>query len=369
MSDRGEYRIFFASLADDPDFHALSGDAAKLLILLKLSLPATGLGVIYPSKLADQVNCDKAHLERLLAELATPKPGSDHGWIVRDRNVVWLVNALRFETNLTHTNVKKHVPYVRKLVATIDAKLPIVAAFKAYYHDWFDSPSNGNGKPIDRLSDGGSGKGIDRVSKPKHYTTTQDQDTSGDLGKERSRARATAESPAPLALAELHPEIVAFGARFYGPAPAARRREIAHQLLALANGEAITYRGAPVVAGSVDRLIAACRSIRALEKPDSAIAYLLTKLDDSADLTAAQVARDKAERETEERATAADVAIANTWLSDRPDLAAEIDAELATRGFATTSDDAYVAMCRGMMRRTLVLRAWRGATQLTGVTP
>ena len=59
MSDRGEYRTLFVRLADDPDVHALSSDALKALVMLKLSLPSTGLGVIYPSKLGDQVGCDR----------------------------------------------------------------------------------------------------------------------------------------------------------------------------------------------------------------------------------------------------------------------------------------------------------------------
>src|SRR5262245_9320069 len=136
VSERPEYRILYATLADDADVHALSGDAFKLLIMLKLSLPATGLGVIYPSKLCDQVGCDRGRLETILAELEMPKPGRQRGWIRRDRNIVWITNALAFESGLTPANAN-HVKYVRKLVASVDAKSQAVAEFRDFYPAWF----------------------------------------------------------------------------------------------------------------------------------------------------------------------------------------------------------------------------------------
>lgn len=370
MSERGEYRSFYTALADDPDIHTMSPVAFKLFAMLKLSLPATAIGVVYPSKLCDQVGVEREELERAFGELEAPKGASGRGWIVRDRNVVWIVNAFACEPNLTPTNVRKHVPFVRRLVAQLNANLPIVQAFKEHYRQWFDGESKGYANPINRVSNPpsdpeneGNRKGNDTLSKQKPSLDKTIQN-SGDLDRERG---ATADAPtgpsasAPLSLVDLPEDVVAFGARFYRSAEPKRRRDIAEQLCRLANGASIDYKGQPVRAGSVDRLVAACRSIRALEKPDSAIAYLLAKLGDTTELTAAQVARDKAERASDERATEHDLAAADAWLSDRPDIAADIDATLEAQGFGANSDDAYAAMCRSMMRNNLVLRAWRAA--------
>lgn len=169
MNDRGEYRSLFVAFADDADVHALSGDAFKLLIMLKLTLPVTGIGVVYLSKLCDQVGCDRARLEGLMGELEAAKPGSDYGWIRRERNVVWIVNALRFEPNLAPANAKKHRPYIQRLAAQLDARMTIVAAFRAHYPEWFDT-----------VSDGKSNR-TDRVSKQKQCTNSAQEKTSSEL--------------------------------------------------------------------------------------------------------------------------------------------------------------------------------------------
>jgi hypothetical protein len=152
VNDRGEYRSCFVAMADDPDIHAMSPGAFKLLWMLKLSLPATGIGVVYPSKLSDQVGADREQLESLLAELEAAKPGRDLGWIVRERNVVWIVNGLACEPNLSPTNAKKHVPYVRRLIAQLPRDLAIVRQFKRRYAQWFPADDIGKRLPTDTLS-------------------------------------------------------------------------------------------------------------------------------------------------------------------------------------------------------------------------
>jgi len=54
-----------------------------------------------------------ARLDEVLAELERAKPGRDRGWIVRDRNIVWIVNGLACEPALTAANSQKHVPFVQ----------------------------------------------------------------------------------------------------------------------------------------------------------------------------------------------------------------------------------------------------------------
>lgn len=160
MSDRGEYRACFVAMRDDVDIHAMSPAAFKLLWMLKLSLPATGIGVVYPSTLAEQVGVDRDELDSLFAELEQPKPGKDRGWIKRERNVVWIVRALEFEPALTPTNVKKHVPFVHRLVAQLPRDLAIVDEFREYYFEWFGSMV----EPASNTEKEPSPKGIDSLS-------------------------------------------------------------------------------------------------------------------------------------------------------------------------------------------------------------
>lgn len=160
--DHGEYRSCFARMADDADFQSMSGDAFKLLWTLKLTLPVTGIGVVYTSLLAEKTGFDVAKVEALLAALTEPKPYNDLGWIVRDRNIVWVVKALACEPNLTPDNGKKHRPYVQRLVRALPESSPAVRTFKRFYAEWFpdetivgtvtDTDSRGSSEKSDRVS-------------------------------------------------------------------------------------------------------------------------------------------------------------------------------------------------------------------------
>ncbi|HKO16720.1 MAG TPA: hypothetical protein VJU87_10795 [Gemmatimonadaceae bacterium] len=145
VSIRGDWRPLYLELADDAGFQRLSGRAAKLWLLLKCTLPATGIGVVYPSKLCDQMGCGKAELEKAMIELQAPRPGYTRGWIEREQNIVWIIDGLR-EAALYSNNVKKHRPYVHRLVAPLPRQLTIVRRFKAEYEEWFPGE-------IDSLSD------------------------------------------------------------------------------------------------------------------------------------------------------------------------------------------------------------------------
>jgi hypothetical protein len=156
--DRGPYRSCYIAMADDADIHAMSGDAFKLLWMLKLTLPTAGIGVVYDSMLADRVGVPRERLNQLFAELEAPKPESDRGWIVRDRNVVWLVHALECEPGM-----KEHSPNHRKNVLgsvnQLPPRSPVVAAFKQYYAKWFPDVAEGDGEAF--------GKGSERVTDPE----------------------------------------------------------------------------------------------------------------------------------------------------------------------------------------------------------
>jgi hypothetical protein len=144
--DHGEYRSCFVRMADDADFHAMTGDAFKLLWTLKLTLPVVGIGVVYLSLLAEKTGLTPQRVDELLGVLAEPKPNSRYGWIVRDRNIVWIVNALASEPNVHPSNQQKHRPFVQRLVKGLPESSPAVRAFKAYYADWFPCEA-------DRVSD------------------------------------------------------------------------------------------------------------------------------------------------------------------------------------------------------------------------
>lgn len=364
MNDRGEYRGIFVSFADDPDAHALSGDAVKLLLMLKLTLPPTGIGIVYLSKLCDQVNCERARLDQVFAELEAPKPGRDRGWIVRERNVVWIVNALAFETNLNPANQKKHVPFVRKLIAQLDSRLEIVSAFKKTYPQWFQGDPITSAKPSNTVSDS--------LSKPKHLHTTplHSNPNSGDLEQERARSDGLSHAAAPLtdALAQLPKPALDFLRTFYprNTANAERRTDVAQQLCATLNGGA-EYRGQRVQAFTVDRLATKCRDVmrEGVRDPDKAIAVLLLKLGDTSDQSApgVTVAKiDAAQSLADERETNADLERASAWLSDHPDVDASIDEQLERDGFERDLDETDVRrITRNIARNSLILAAWRNA--------
>lgn len=201
MNNRGEYRAIYTAFRDDPDVHRLSDRAHRVLLTLKLTLPAIGIGVVYPLQLSEQCNCTVKQLDAALAELETPKPGEAYGWIAREKNIVWIVNGLRYEPTLSADNVKKHRPFVHRLLAQLGERPAIVARFKAYYAEWFGKPigrdsdrasvgnrmaddtlSEGYAKGIDSLSEG-HGKGIETLTLPSH-TVPSHPSLSSPLGGE-----------------------------------------------------------------------------------------------------------------------------------------------------------------------------------------
>jgi hypothetical protein len=360
VSDRGDYRILYVSLADDPDVHALSGDAFKLWTMLKLSLPAAGIGVVYPSMLCDQVGCDRARLDQAMAELERPKAGREHGWIRRDRNIVWLLNGLLFESGLTPAN-ENHQKFVQKAVAQLDERLPIVIEYKRAYRQWFQQ----HRKPIRK----GSGKRSSSHLDPSASETQAQTQAQAPHKRQKRTAKAAvaiaSASPAGASAgtADLPPDALVFLETFY-PTNNRRRTAVAHQLRATLNGGAKLDRETRVVARSPDRLAAKCREILddGVRNYDRAIVVLLKKLNDTSDITERAAAVVKTERVEEERHTARDVTNAEAWLPDHPEVSAAIEQQLETQDLGAAVDkDPIAGPTRRMMRRSLLLTAWRNA--------
>jgi hypothetical protein len=153
VADRGDWRVFYTAFWDDDGVHALSHEAYRVLTTLKGTLPPIGIAVVYDEIMERRCQLSAEQLEEAYRELAEPKPDGQLGWIVRERNVIWVVNGLRFEKSLNPSNQKKHGPYVRKLLAPLGDR-PIVRAFQAHYPEWFPPTQTDPDGSNDRLSIG-----------------------------------------------------------------------------------------------------------------------------------------------------------------------------------------------------------------------
>jgi hypothetical protein len=159
MSERPSYRSMYATFWDDPEVIDLSDRAYRVLTTLKGTLPAAGVGNVYDDLLAHRCKCTEAELHEAYRELERPKQHSDLGWIVRERNLVWIVNGLRFEPTLRSSD-SKHRRHVADTIAQFGGALSplrIVALFRLHYPEWFPGevppPSGRKSSPGARPSD------------------------------------------------------------------------------------------------------------------------------------------------------------------------------------------------------------------------
>lgn len=324
MGDRGEYRAVYTSLKDDPDFHALSGNAAKLMWILKMQLNAAGIEVVYPLTLAQQVGVDLAELERCMVELEAPKDGG-LGWIVRERNVVWIVNGLMYEPNL-RSNLPKHRIFVQRLIKPLGTR-PITRAFREYYAQWFDDVPNG--APKGKVSNTHY-IGIEYLS--NHIAVASD------IAKPITKASDSDKTESILAR---------WLARFYGDATAERQAEVRAQLAALWKGESVKLKHVPVKAKDTDHLTRkAAEMIEVgftIRDRSKAIVILLQKLADpekDANGNLPGEARALELKREEKRADAWETArkkAAAEWEATYPAQAAAIEAEV--RASMTTNEN------------------------------
>jgi hypothetical protein len=136
MADRGDYRSFYCAFWDNADTHALSDRGYRVLTTLKGTLNAAGIGIVYVAQLAERCGKSTEEIIATYEELERQKPDDEVGWIVRDRNIVWIVNGLRYEPSLTSNNAK-HRAFVRDRCLAPLGDVPIVAAFRRHYPEWF----------------------------------------------------------------------------------------------------------------------------------------------------------------------------------------------------------------------------------------
>lgn len=204
MSARPSYRSFYVTFWDDPDQHALSDRAYRVLTTLKGTLPMTGIGQVFEDVLAEQCACTEHQLRDALGELERPKTGSDMGWIVRERNIVWIVNGLRFEPNVRSSDTK-HKRFVAECFAQFGgaaSRLSILAKFREYYSDWFSGPTaaSSTGKRTLKMAtedpSEGSGEGSSEGS-TEAQDSTRDSTVQDTTTPKAAGAADSSPSPAP----------------------------------------------------------------------------------------------------------------------------------------------------------------------------
>jgi hypothetical protein len=181
MSKHGDYRPLYCSFWDDADIHAMSDEAYRVLTTLKGTLPAAGIGIVYQSVLAERCGMlDRLEaLELALNELEEPRTGRDCGWIIREKNVIWIVRGLYYEPSILPSN-KKHRAYLRDRVLGPLGSAPIVTAFQREYAEWFDEPY----WEAVEAEKKATGKGIEGVSK-QHSSSNPSPNPSQDLTARR----------------------------------------------------------------------------------------------------------------------------------------------------------------------------------------
>lgn len=186
---RGEYRSMYTVILDSDDFRALSCEGQHMLLVLKIALPWSGIAVLSPANLLEKLS-DKAtlaYVHTTLAELESAR------WIKRHRNVVWLVNGLKYEPSISVKDVK-HRRGVQRRVASLPSS-PLVEEFKRYYAEWFvESAPNAASVPTPDGGDNGAKKGHDRPSD----TPSKGLPAGPSKGHRRGPVQDTATATAPV---------------------------------------------------------------------------------------------------------------------------------------------------------------------------
>lgn len=154
MGDRGDFRSIYTVLGDDPDFQELGPDAQLVWFHLKLKMGPAGIDTFdAPEAVLEQRSgIPSARVADAMRKL------SEGGWLVRQRNILWLRNALRYEPsrNLATPNHRKSI---ENHLATLP-KLAIVNEFAAYYQvaapfpDVCHADGMGNPSPSRKTEDG-----------------------------------------------------------------------------------------------------------------------------------------------------------------------------------------------------------------------
>lgn len=130
---RGIWRGIYSSMTSHPDYQVLSSHARLTLLTLRLGGQSTiaGIGRVYMEALVAETGLSRRQVNAALCELEQ-KPSPEAPWIVRDENLIWIRNALRFDPTLTLNN-SNHVPPVQRAVAALPRSSQVVQRFRSYY--------------------------------------------------------------------------------------------------------------------------------------------------------------------------------------------------------------------------------------------
>lgn len=277
MKEKQEYRSFYSRVIDDVDFQEMDGGVFKVLFVLKHSLGAAGIGILRKLMIAEQTGITVQQLEAALVELEKPKGYGNRGWIVREKNIVWIVNALANEPNLSADN-PKHITFIEERLLKPLGNAPIVDQFRTYYAAWFGEPKLGP-RPSNPRADTVS----DRVSHTVGDTVSNDRvsDRNG-IGNGIHERRETSDANREPRALETSDARIRFLDRFY-PTAGDRRVAVARQLEQSLNGDgARLTRGVRVKAKDRGHLERCCAAVIGdpPDNPDVAIVWVLRKLQD-----------------------------------------------------------------------------------------
>ena len=145
MADRGTYRAIKVVLLDGPDFQELPERARWVFLTLKMSLGPSGIEMHYPEALVHNISArtgaDPDDVRSSLGVL------EEHGWIIREGNVIWIAGQLKHDPGLKAEN-PKHRASIQKHVAGLP-RLRIVRSFIDAHPEFFppDEYTHPNGYP------------------------------------------------------------------------------------------------------------------------------------------------------------------------------------------------------------------------------
>jgi len=307
VNDRGEHRSFYVSILDDPDFQSMDGLVFKLLFALKLMLGAGGIGTIRKLGLTEVLGCSLDELENAFAVLETAKPGEEFGWILRERNIVWLINGLRHERGLSPKS-QQHRQYIANQLKPLGHR-SIVQRFRSHYPEWFD--------PTPDVDKAGAKERAERGPKEGQAGVSDHRERDSDSDGSETETE-TSDSDSERRFLEM----------FYADAKPERRAYVRRELAAALSPQGARVRGNDFARakdrGHLDRCIRQTMAEN-IRIPDRASVVLLKKLqDEEKDERGrypgeANVDREKAVLAKDDAYDRARRAAANAWSKEHPD--------------------------------------------------
>lgn len=117
--------MIYSTLPDEPDFLTLPPYSKLAWYTLRMKLGPSGIGVMYASSLAERMGVTIHELTEAERVLVAER------WLIRQANVYWLRNALRYDPSYSLKNVNHRISLERYLQGL--PKLAIVNAFATYY--------------------------------------------------------------------------------------------------------------------------------------------------------------------------------------------------------------------------------------------